>query len=873
MPQLYDAFISYGRADSKAFAAKLCQFLTAQGYRVWLDLNDIPLGVDYQKQIDADLERSHNFIFVMSPHAVNSAYCRLEVERAIARHKRVIPLLHVDEVSRSTWQQRSPFGTPEDWADYQAQKLQFGDVRNPRLHPILGKLNWIYGREGEDDVSAAFAGIAAIFERHRDYVYTHTQLLLQALQWSQQRQSQFLLVGEARERAEAWLKIRFKDEQPPCTPTDLHGEYITESIKNASNLMSQVFLAHAEADRAVMEKVKRSLQREGITVWTSANDIQTGEAFQQAIDQGVEQADNVVYLLSPESTRSTFCQHELDYAIALRKRIVPILVRPTEPSSQPLGLRGLQYIDLTDNEREEDYQLDESQLLRILKTDKAYHQAHKLLLTKALKWQRQHHNPSILLRGYNLRQFETWLKTAKKRLAHRPTDLQEEFVQESLRQPPAESLDVFISYSRSDSDIARRLNDNLQGYGKLTWFDQESIAVASADFQQEIYQGIAACDNFLFILSPQSVASSYCADEVEYAAKLNKRLITVLHRPVQPGDLHPQLAKVQWIDFTRQGSFGDCFNPLARALDTDREHVHHHTKWAQRAIEWEQKNRSEDLLLRGSEFAIAQDWFQASSTQKKQPAPTSLHQDYIYVSKDVIEAQERREERQQQRLKVLLRAVSVALVVALGTGAFALKQTYSAVKSEIEALTQASQASFTVNPDTFDALLQALEAGTRLQRTILLKHDPALRAKVMTALAQANYWVKERDRLEGHGDYVRAVSFSPDSSLIATASYDSTVKLWGRDGQLLQTLAGHSDFVKSVSVSPNGDLLASASNDKTVKLWTPAGDEVMTFTDADEPLNDVAFSPNGLLLAAAGDERYSMALVQIREFAHRSPGA
>ena len=59
MSELYDVFISYGRADSKGFAKKLCQKLTANGYRVWLDLNDIPLGVNYQSQIDTDLERSH----------------------------------------------------------------------------------------------------------------------------------------------------------------------------------------------------------------------------------------------------------------------------------------------------------------------------------------------------------------------------------------------------------------------------------------------------------------------------------------------------------------------------------------------------------------------------------------------------------------------------------------------------------------------------------------------------------------------------------------------------------------------------------------------------------------------------------------------
>jgi len=51
-----DVFISYGRAESKAFATKLCEQLTEKGYKVWFDQNDIPLGVDFQHQIDEGIE-------------------------------------------------------------------------------------------------------------------------------------------------------------------------------------------------------------------------------------------------------------------------------------------------------------------------------------------------------------------------------------------------------------------------------------------------------------------------------------------------------------------------------------------------------------------------------------------------------------------------------------------------------------------------------------------------------------------------------------------------------------------------------------------------------------------------------------------------
>lgn len=628
MNPIQDVFISYGRADSKQFVRKLTDRLLASGIEVWVDFEDIPLGVDYQKQIDDAIDKADNFIFVISPHAINSAYCRLEIERALQRNKRIIPLLHVEEISYDTWKERNPEGTAADWTAYRSAGKQSSFAN---MHAAISKINWVYCREGIDDFEQAFQGLLGILERSRDYVRQHTLLLHQALTWEQnRRQVQYLLAGESLQQAKAWLKTRFKDSQPPCWPTDLHCEFITESIKNANNYMTQAFLSHAEEDAAVAREIHLSLRRMGFTTWTSWSDINTGVDFQAAIDLGIEAADNVIYLLSPASLRSHYCQYELNYALSLNKRIIPLLVHPVDLETVPEPLRTLQFIDLSDNTQPSDYWWDESDLIRVLNRDATYYDTHKRLLVQALKWQRQRQNPGILLRGYELQQAESWLTVAKQHPQHPPVSIQIDFIETSRQQPPDITIDVFISCSEKDLDFARRLNDTLQVQGESTWFEQ-SKWVDNQAYQAQVRRGIENAENFLLIVSPSSLASTSCLEELDWAQTLCKRIIAVSYQPVPQLEMPQALASAIWMDFSSHDSdFLSSFGQLYRILKSNPDYVQAHTRLLVKALEWEQSAYDDSLLLRGRELANASTWLQQAAQQT--PPPTDRHRTYIQAS-------------------------------------------------------------------------------------------------------------------------------------------------------------------------------------------------------------------------------------------------
>ena len=91
-------------------------------------------------------------------------------------------------------------------------------------------------------------------------------------------------------------------------------------------------------------------------------------------------------------------------------------------------------------------------------------------------------------------------------------------------------------------------------------------------------------------------------------------------------------------------------------------------------------------------------------------------------------------------------------------------------------------------------------------------------------------------------------------SLVASASEDSTIKLWDYEqAQYERTLKGHTGSVTCVAFSPAGDILASASADMSAKIWDMATFAcVKTLRGHDHSVSAVAFG-NDILFTCSRD--------------------
>ncbi len=444
---------------------------------------------------------------------------------------------------------------------------------------------------------------------------------------------------------------------------------------------------------------------------------------------------------------------------------------------------------------------------------------------------------------------------------------------------------IFISYSRKDKAFAEKLHEALNRIKLDSWIDWIDIPPTS-NWWEQIQKGIEAADSFLFLLSPDSITSQVCRQEIEHAIMNGKRLIPLLVREVSAAEVHPNLKKLNWIFFREQDDFEKSLQKLEAGIKTDLAWVEFHTRLQVRAVEWAKGNDS-GRLLRGKDLREAEEQLAASGN--KDPQPTDLQRRFALESHKWVS-------RTRNTLLVVGGVVMMALVFlsifAFNQSDLAENNANTAIANQIAANTSEAvavnaanaQATAQMNEEIQRKLAEeqlniaiarrlSIQAETVAQKgsdretqtvSLLLAVESMKRYPSVNASNSIRGYSYAREVSSSiHGGPVNALAFSPDGNYVVAGdcaqlegchdySGPGTARVSEASTGREVSSVTHDGVVISVAFSPDGKYVVSGGGDGTARVWEAATGTEISRRTHEGVVMSVTFSPDGKYAASGG---------------------
>ena len=469
---------------------------------------------------------------------------------------------------------------------------------------------------------------------------------------------------------------------------------------------------------------------------------------------------------------------------------------------------------------------------------------------------------------------------------------------------------LFISYSRRDAAIVRALYAGLKARGIGVWVDWEDIP-PSAEWWEAIRAAIDSADAFAFVITPDSIASQVCGDELAHAVAAGKRLIPLLHRDAAAGQRVPEsLVRLNWIFARENEPLPLALDRFIEALTTDLPLLRTHARLLVRAREWEANGRNASFLLRGADLETALGWLTAVSVNG--PMPTELHRDYLVNSQQAQREQSEQWRRlyeealardlaSRSQLLVDQRGTALPLAALLAIEAArrspslqtdqALRkvlrlmpavQKVTPLGAEYHTAAQAAGRMVTVHGSRLEVwaldrheCIRSIDAGAALRTAglslmpFVLSADGALVAAIAGDLDVRVWQVDDGSlRLEHRCDTtVRGLAFSQEGDRLAvTLDRPASMMLHLAEGQPPATLE-HGSVMQNVAWRPGATEMIFWG-DENAEVWDPVGmrcKSIMSLGHAGGPMTQFHYSPRGTYLAALQTSIFQLNLFHVDE--------
>ena len=581
--------------------------------------------------------------------------------------------------------------------------------------------------------------------------------------------------------------------------------------------MADVFLSYAREDLPFVRRLTTALQARNREVWVDLEDIIPSARWWEEIRTGITEAHAVAFVISPDSIASRVCRAELDYATEASKRLVPVLARQTPSKGVPSALAELNWLSFLDGT---DFEAGVDRMVEVLDTDLDRVHLHTRLLTQAREWERGR-DRSLLLRGAELKQAETWLadQTGRKPAA---TPAQAQLILASRRAATRRQrgigstgvvLAVVMAVLAAFALIQWRTAQNERNTAIVNRITTETEQLPATNISLAAQ---LALTGYRMRPTPDLRTALITDADAALSAPLTDPTGVVNAVAFSP-DGHTLASGNGEDDAVRLWNVTDPthLSLLGKPLTVQNNYV--------RGVAFSPDRR---ILVTDSWDHTVRLW---NITDPTHPSPLGQpltgHTNTVFA---VAFSPDRR----------ILVTGSWDHTVRLWD---ITDPTHPTLLNILTGHTGAVDA-VTFSPGGHTLASGSYDGTVRLWNVTDPTH-PTPRAQPLT----------------GHPNVVSAVAFSPDGQTLATGSWDQTVQLWNvtdpdHPSSLGAPLAGHTNAVFAVAFSPDGHTLATGSEDTTVRLWnitdpthpSPLGQPLTGHTNT---VFAVAFSPDGHTLA------------------------
>jgi formylglycine-generating enzyme required for sulfatase activity len=174
---------------------------------------------------------------------------------------------------------------------------------------------------------------------------------------------------------------------------------------------ARVFISYSRKDSAPFaDELLLGLEDRGFEPFLDRHDIKPGEPWEARLGGLIEQSDTVVFVISPESVKSERCVWEVDKALALSKRLLPVIYKSVPDADIPVQLSKLQFVRF---DTAPGVMRPLRELAEALRVDLDWIREHTRLGELATRWQSRNRPESLLLRGDDLDAAKVWAAKRK----------------------------------------------------------------------------------------------------------------------------------------------------------------------------------------------------------------------------------------------------------------------------------------------------------------------------------------------------------------------------------------------------------------------------------------------------------------------------